>query len=154
MRRLKLTLGVLMIAALFVPLSECSHGKKPDAPPPPKPLAQKIFPRSDAHTDYDYGALRLAPSLNGAITAIAFAWPATFALCNRLVAGKRYAWIFFALELLLGAATIYWVYAVTEAGTRLWGAYFVFALTVAYTIAALMDFAASCQTKVFQMGGA
>jgi len=88
MRRLKLTLGVLMIAALFVPLSECSHGKKPDAPPPPKPLAQKIFPRSDAHTDYDYGALRLAPSLNGAITAIAFAWPLTFALCNRLVAGN------------------------------------------------------------------
>ncbi len=70
------------------------------------------------------------------------------------MAGKRYAWIFFALELLLGAATIYWVYAVTEAGTRLWGAYFVFALTIAYTIAALIDFAASCQTKVFQMGGA
>ncbi len=154
MRRLKLTLGVLMIAALFVPLSECSHGKKPETPPPPKTLAQKIFPRSNSHTDYDYGAIRLAPSLNGALTAVAFGWPLALALCNWRVAGKRHAWIFFALEVLLGAATIYWVYFTTAPGIRLWGAYFVFALIIAYTIAALRDFVTSFQAKVPQAGGA
>ena len=132
-----------MIAALFVPLSECSHGKKPDTPPQPKTFVQKIFPRSDAQTDYDYGATRLGPSLNGVLTLIAFGWPITLALLNRRVSGKRYAWIFYTLEVLLGAGTIYWIYAVTEAGTRLWGAYFVFALTIAYTIAALVDLGSS-----------
>ena len=145
MRKLKLTLGILMIAALFVPLSECSRGKKPDTPPPPKTFVQKIFPRSDAQTDYDYGATRLGPSLNGVLTLIAFGWPLTLALLNGSVAGKRRAWIFYTLEVLLGAGTIYWIYAVTEASTRLWGAYFVFTLTIAYTVVALVDLGRSLQ---------
>ena len=63
-----------MIAALFVPLSQCSRGGKTNAPPPPaKTGLQKIFPRSDAQTDYDYGATRIAPSLNGSLTLVAFA---------------------------------------------------------------------------------
>ena len=129
-----------MLAALFVPLSECSRGgKKPDTPPPPKTFVQKIFPRSDAQTDYDYGATRLGPSLNGVLTLIAFGWPLALALLNGRVSGKRRAWIFYTLEVLLGAGTIYWIYAVTEASTRLWGAYYVLALTIAYIIAALFD---------------
>ena len=70
---------------------------------------------------------------------IAFGWPLTLALLNGRVSGKRRAWIFYTLEILLGAGTIYWIYAVTEASTRLWGAYFVFSLTIAYIIAALVD---------------
>ena len=34
---------------------------------------------------------------------------------------------------------MWWIYAVTEAGTRLWGAYLVFALASAYAFAALVD---------------
>jgi hypothetical protein len=138
--KVKLTLGVLMIGALFVPLSECTHGgKAPATPPPPKTLVQKIFPRSDARTDYDYGAARLGPSLNGVLTLIAFGWPLGLALLGRRVAGKRRAWILYTLELLLCAGTIYWIHAVTEYATRLWGAYLVFSLTIAYAIAALID---------------
>ena len=119
-------------------------GKAP-ATPPPKTFVQKIFPRSDAQTDYDYGATRLGSSLTGVLTLIAFGWPLTLALLNGRVSGKRHAWIFYTLEVLLGAGTIYWIYAVTEASTRLWGAYFVFALTIAYIIAALVDLRTSLQ---------
>jgi hypothetical protein len=138
--KLKLTLGVLMIVALFVPLSQCAHGGKSNAlPPPAKTGLQKIFPRSDEQTDYNYGATRLAPSLNGALTLVAFGWPLVLALLGQRARGKRRAWLLYVLELLLCAGTIWWVYAVTEGGTRLWGAYFVFALTSAYAIAALVD---------------
>ena len=150
-RKLKPTLGILMIAALFVPLSECSRGDRTaDTPPPAKTLLQKIFPRSDAQTDYDYGATHLEPSLNGALTLVAFCWPLLLALLNGRVAGKGRARILYVLEIVLGAGTIFWIYAVTEAGTRLWGAYFVFGLTIVYTIAALMDLLVSCRARVPQ----
>ena len=140
MHKIKLTLGVLMIAALFAPLSQCSHGGKSNAlPPPAKTGWQKIFPRSDEQTDYDYGATRLAPSLNGGVTMVAFGWPLVLALLGRRAQGRRRAWLLYGLELLLCAGTLWWVYAVTEAGTRLWGAYFVFALASAYALAALVD---------------
>ena len=142
--KLKLTLGVLMIAALFVPLSQCSHGGKENAAPPPaKTGLQKIFPRSDAQTDYDYGAMRLEPSLNGVVTLVAFTWPLVLALLGRRAHGKRRAWPLHVLELLLCAGTIWFIYALTEGSTRLWGAWFVFALTTAYLIAAVVDLCAS-----------
>lgn len=129
-----------MIVALFAPLSQCSRGGKANAAPPPAKTGwQKIFPRSDAQTEYDYGATRLAPSVNGALTLVAFGWPLILALCGRRAQGKRRAWLFYGLELLLCAGTIWWIYAVTEGATRLWGAYLVFALTSAYAIATLVD---------------
>jgi hypothetical protein len=139
-RKAKLTLGLLMTCALFVPLSECSRGgERPATPPRSKTLVQKIFPRSDAQTDYNYGATRLGPSINGVLTSIAFGWPLLFALLNRRLSGQRRGWILYAFELLLGVGTIYWIYAVTEGGKRLWGAYLVFALTIAYVVAAMVD---------------
>jgi hypothetical protein len=129
-----------MIGALFVPLSECSHGgPKAATTPPPRTLVQKIFPQSDAQTDYNYGATRLGPSLNGLLTLTAFCWPLVLALLNRRVAGKRFAWLFYSLEILLAAGTIYWIWATTFGGTLLWGGYFVFALTTVYAIAAVID---------------
>lgn len=129
-----------MIAALFAPLSQCSRGGKSNAlPPPAKTGWQKIFPRSDEQTDYDYGATRLAPSLNGVLTLVAFGWPLVLALLGQRAQGKRRAWLFNGLEVLLCAGTMWWIYAVTEAGTRLWGAYLVFTLAGAYAFAALLD---------------
>lgn len=130
-----------MICALFVPLSECSRGGQRSGTPPPrsKTLVQKIFPRSDGQTDYNYGATRLGPSINGVLTLIAFGWPMLFALLNRRLAGKHFIWILYVFEILLGAGTIYWIYAVTEGGRRLWGAYLVCALTTIYVVAALAD---------------
>lgn len=140
MHKLKLTLGVLMIAALFVPLSECSHaGKANDLPPPAKTGIQKIFPRSDAKTEYSYGATRIGLSLQGASAVVAFSWPVVLVLLERRARGKRFAWLLYATEILLCAGTIWWIYAVSEAGKRLWGAYFVFALMGLYAIAALAD---------------
>jgi hypothetical protein len=131
---------MLMIAALFVPLTECSRGGKTTAvPAPPRTFLQKIFPRSDAQTEYDYGASRLGLSTNGVATLVAFGWPLVLALLNRRIAGKRRAWILYVLELLLCAGTIYWLHLATSVGTRLWGAYLVFALTIAYAVATLLD---------------
>jgi len=139
-QRIKLTLGILMLAALFVPLSQCSRGSKENAlPPPPKTGWQKIFPRSDAQVEYDYGAKHLDLSLHGVLSLVAFGWPFVLALLGRRVRGKRRAWILYALEILLCAGTGWWIYAVTEGGTRLWGAYFVFALVGVYGLTALRD---------------
>jgi hypothetical protein len=128
-----------MIGALFVPLSKCSRGGKEAAAPPPKTLVQKIFPRSNEQTDYDYGATRLGPSESGLLTLIAFGWPLVLALCNPRVASKRRAWILYTVELLLCAATIYWFYELTRFATRLWGVFMVFALVAVYALAAALD---------------
>ena len=143
-----------MIAALFVPLSECSRdGKPPTTPVPSRTLLQKIFPRSDAQTDYDYGVARLGLSINGIATLIAFGWPLVLALMNQSIAEKRRAWILHVLELLLCAGTIYWIHIATLAGKRLWGTYFVFALMVAYAIAALVDLASGRRHKFARQTG-
>ena len=143
-----------MIAALFVPLSECSHGgKAPITPVPSRTLWQKIFPRSDAQTEYDYGAVRLGLSINGIATLIAFGWPLVLALISQFIAGKRRAWILHVLELLLCVGTIYWIHLVTLVGKRLWGTYLVFALIVAYAIAALVDLATGWRRKFSRQAG-
>lgn len=143
-----------MIAALFVPLSECSRGgKPPTTSAPSRTLLQKIFPQSDAQTEYDYGAARLGLSLNGVATLIAFGWPLVLALINQSIAGKRRAWILHVLEILLCAGTIYWIHIATLAGKRLWGTYLVFALMVAYAIAAVVDLAANRRHKFLRPTG-
>jgi len=143
-----------MIAALFVPLSECSRSEVvPITPVPSRTLWQKIFPHSDAQTDYDYGASRLGLSISGIGTLIAFGWPLVFALINQSIAGKRRAWILPALELLLCAGTIYWIHLATLVGKRLWGTYLVFALMIAYAIAALVDLASGWRRKFSRQAG-
>jgi hypothetical protein len=143
-----------MIAALFAPLTECSRGAKASAVPvPPPTLWQKVFPRSDSQTDYNYGVARLSLSANGIATLVAFGWPLGFAPLNRRVAGKPRAWIFYLCELLLCAGTIYWLHLATLVGTPLWGAYFVFALTIAYATAALLDLALSLRRPREGPGG-
>ncbi|CAN5514996.1 hypothetical protein BH18VER2_BH18VER2_06160 [soil metagenome] len=144
-----------MIAALFVPLSECSHARKAnDLPPPPKTGMQKIFPRSDAQTEYSYGATRIGPSLHGASAVVAFGWPLLLALLERRALGKRRAWLLYVLELLLCAGTIWWIYAVSEGGRRLWGAYFVFGLMGLYAIAAVVDLSTKTRDRHQRTGSA
>jgi hypothetical protein len=139
-----LILGVLMIAALFVPLSKCSHGaKENDVPPPAKTGLQKIFPRDDPRTDYDYGVKRLAPSTYGALTLVAFGWPLAVALLGRRARGKRFVWLLYVLELLLCAGTIWWIYPLSDSARFLWGTYFVWVLVSTYAIAALLDLGTS-----------
>jgi hypothetical protein len=137
-----------MIAALFVPLSECSRGGQSPTPPvSSRTLLQKIFPQSDAETDYDYGAARLGLSINGFITLIAFGWALFLAFINRSIAGKRRAWILYVIEVLLCAGTIYWIHLATLVGKRLWGTYFVFVLMIAYAITALVDLMSGWRRK-------
>ena len=109
-----------MIAALFVPLSECSRGEKPPTTPvPSRTLLQKIFPRSDAQTDYDYGAARLGLSINGIATLIAFGWPLVLALMNQSIAEKRVPESSMCSSSCC-AGTICWIHIATLAGKRLW----------------------------------
>jgi hypothetical protein len=140
-QKTKLTLAILLLAALFLPLSKCSRGGKSAAPmlPAKKSFAQQIFPRSDPQTDYDYGFKHLKASLHGLVSLVAFGWPFVLALLNRRAAGKRFTPLFYLLELLLSAGTLYWLYAVTVVGTRLWGAYVVIGLVAGYALAALVD---------------
>jgi hypothetical protein len=143
-----------MIAALFVPLSECSRGgKSPTTPVPSRTLLHTVFPRSDAQTEYDYGATRLDLSISGVATLVAFGWPLVLALINQSIAEKRRAWILQVLELLLCAGTIYWIHVATLAGKRLWGTYLVFVLMVAYAIAASVDLASRWRHKFAPKSG-
>ena len=125
----------------------------PTIPVPSRTLWQKIFPKSDAQTDYDYGAARLGLSISGIATLIAFGWPLVLALINQSVAGKRRAWILHVVELLFCAGTIYWIHLATLAGRRLWGAYLVFTLMVAYAIATLADLASAWRRKFSRQAG-
>jgi hypothetical protein len=140
--KLKLVLGILMIAALFVPLSQCSHDRKENtAPSPPKTGVQKVFPRNDARTDYDYGAKHFDKRvLHGDLTLVAFGWPLGFALLGWRWRSKRFGWLLCGAEILLGAGTIWFIYTMSAFfGDRLWGAWFVMLLTSAYAAAAAVD---------------
>jgi len=144
-----------MIGALFAPLSQCSRGGKENAAlPPPKAGMQKIFPRNDAQTDYDYGAKHLDDlALRGDVTLVAFAWPLIFAFLGLRWRRQRYGWLLCIAEILLGAGTVWFIYALSDFGDRLWGAWLVIALTSAYTLAAVVDLCASWRGRSRRSGG-
>jgi hypothetical protein len=125
LRTIRLSMAIVLICAIFLPLSQCSqHGN--DSAPTPQALshARHFFPRSDTDYQYQYGVKDLDFSVGGVLTLIAFVWPLVFAIWSRRFGQPpRFWWIFYGAELLLCAGTIYLVGALTLGGRWLYGAY-------------------------------
>jgi hypothetical protein len=125
LQQIRLGAAIVLLCAIFLPLSQCSqHGD--DSAPTPQALshARHFFPRSDTDYQYQYGVKGLGLSLRGVLTLIAFVWPLGFAIWNRRFGQPpRFWWIFYGGELLLCAGTIYVVGALTLGGRWLYGAY-------------------------------
>ncbi len=124
-RKLRLAAAILLVCAVFLPLSECSQDEKhPQAAP--KSVVQRIHPQSNAQFSYQYGYRSIALDLSGLFTVIAFGWPLAFALAVRRNLHPRTKWVFRILELCLCTGTIYWLDVLSFHGfgaTWLYGAY-------------------------------
>jgi uncharacterized membrane protein len=135
LQKLRLIAAIVLICAIFLPLSQCSRqgqGQDHDVNSP-QALAHSrhLFPRSDDEYVYWYGISYVSTAyaspkdngLSGAVTLIAFLWPLGFAIWSRKSQFPRFWWVFYLVESLLCAGTIYWVYALTLGGRKLYGFY-------------------------------
>ena len=125
LRKLRLTAAIVLVCAIFLPLSECSQGQN-HPQTTQKSLAQRVYPQSNTEFSYQYGYRSISFDLMGVFTLLAFAWPVAFALFVRRNLRPRMKWAFRILELLLCAGTIYWLNVISFrsfGATWLYGAY-------------------------------
>jgi hypothetical protein len=124
-QKIRLSMAIVLLCAFFLPLSQCSHGPEAKDLRTPQAYshARHLFPRSDNEFRYQYAIEAIDFSLIGVLTLVAFSWPLAFAIWRRRFRPHRFWWIFYAVELLLSAGTAYWVYALTQGGRWLYGAY-------------------------------
>jgi hypothetical protein len=125
LRKLRLTAAIVLLCAIFLPLSECSQGPN-HSQTAQKSVAERLYPQSNADVSYQYGYRSIAFDLAGLFTMIAFAWPLTFALFVRRNLGPRMKWTFRASEVILCAGSIYWLNVLSFhsfGATWLYGAY-------------------------------
>jgi len=108
LRKLRLTASIVLLCAVFLPLSECSQGEN-HSQPAQKSVAQRLYPQSNTDFSYQYGYRSIGFDTMGLLTVLAFGWPLAFALFVRRNLQPRMKWTFRILELLLCAGTIYWL---------------------------------------------
>ncbi|HST29663.1 MAG TPA: hypothetical protein VLK27_02345 [Chthoniobacterales bacterium] len=134
-RKIRLGAAIVLICAIFLPLSQCSQnisggGPKTDVRTPQAfAHSRHLFPQSNAEYEYQYGIHFVHvgftdPKDNytaAGLTLIAFLWPLGFAIWSRRSKFPRFWWIFYSIELLLCAGTIYWIWALTMGGRLLYG---------------------------------
>jgi hypothetical protein len=121
LRRVRFVAAILLIGALFLPLSECS------------------LLRNDNSWGYGYEYIYSSVGVTvGAATVLAFFWPLIFVLLLRKRFGFRLRVFFQLLELLLCAGTIYWFNALAGGGKWLYGAYVGVVATVGFTCAGVV----------------
>ena len=133
MQKIRLGASIVLLCALFLPLSQCSHQENAQtASCTTCPLTAKLFPRSNDQVSYVYAVGELEPGVRGAMTLLAFTWPLLFVLLGRKQPGERFAWAQYLCELFLGAGTLYWLHSLTLFGHWLYGAYVVVAATIVF----------------------
>ena len=124
-RKLRLTAAIVLLCAIFLPLSECSQDEN-HSRTAQKSVAQRLYPQSNAEFSYQYGYRSIGFDTMGLFTVLAFAWPLGFALFVRRKLRPRMKWVFRILELLLCGGTIYWLNVLSFhsfGATWLYGAY-------------------------------
>ena len=148
LQKIRLGAAIILVCAIFLPLSQCSFHDYPGDINTPQALAhaRHLFPRGDNDFQYYYGIEYLQAALvspkgntvNGALTLIAFLWPLAFAIWSRKSTLPRFWWIFRSGELLLCAGTAYWVYTLTVGGRWLYGFYVAEAAIAIYACTTLI----------------
>jgi hypothetical protein len=126
LRKLRLTAAVVLVSAIFLPLSECS---KSDNHPPvvSKSFSETLFPQTNADFSYQYGFRYINFTVLGIVTLLAFVWPLLFVVFADKRTSLRARRVLSLLELLLCAGSLYWVHAIMLEGRWLYGAYIVLA---------------------------
>ena len=127
LQRIRLIAAIVLVCAIFLPLSECSRRDDKNFVPPQKTLSQHLFPQDNNDFVYWYVIGIVRPSTwQGAIFAlIALLWPLAAFLFDKKLARKRFGWLIYILELALCYGTIYWLSLFTALGRWLYGAYVV-----------------------------
>jgi hypothetical protein len=133
LQKIRLVAAIVLVCAIFLPLSQCSRTGAIQDVNSPQAFAHSrhLFPRTDDTYEYWYGisyvrAAYASPKDNGALgalTLIAFLWPLGFATWSRKSQFRRFWWIFYLIESLLCAETIYLIHALTQGGRWLYGFY-------------------------------
>lgn len=147
--KIRLGAAIILLCAIYLPLSQCSRNGENLKPPTTQALAHSrhLFPRSDSDYEYQYAikdviAVGTNPKdngLRGVMTLVAFLWPLGFAIWSSKSEFPRFWWIFFAGELLLCAGTAYWIYALAygTSGRWLYGGYVAEGAIAVYAITTL-----------------
>jgi len=152
LQRIRLIAAIVLVVAIFLPLSECSRRDDKNFVPPQKTLSQQVFPQDNNDFVYWYAIGIVRPSTwQGAIFAlIALLWPLTAFLFDKKLAQKRFGWLIYVLELALCWGTIYWLSLFTAMGRWLYGAYVVVVATGIFACATLVLLIFSIQSFVSQ----
>lgn len=136
LRRVRLIAAIVLICAIFLPLSECS--KQPiNSHPFGKSISERLFPRTNGDFSYQYGYEYVDLSIGGALAVLAFTWPLIFALFFRRRFRSRLRLFLQVLEVLLCAGTIYVIHALAFGDRWLYGLYVGVAAVAAFTCAGL-----------------
>jgi hypothetical protein len=114
LRKVRSVASIVLLLAAVMPLSECSF---------------------DSHRIYAFEFVYGFGPAIGIITALAYIWPLVFVVLLRKRFGPRLRGLFQALELLLCAGSIYWIYQLALGGKWLYGAYTGISAVAVFTIA-------------------
>jgi hypothetical protein len=139
-QKIRMGAAIVLLCAIFLPLSQCSQHGDNSSPPTSQALAHShhLFPRSDADFQYEYGIGELGFSGRGLLTLVAFAWPLALLIWSQRLRHSRFLWILYVAELFLCAGTVYWLGALTMGGRLLYGAYIVVSATAVYALSTLV----------------
>jgi hypothetical protein len=139
LQRIRLICAIVLVIGLFLPLSECSRHEHATSPAKPKTFLQHAFPQDNDDFVYDYAFTKIKPSSwqAGGLGLVALLWPIVFFFITRKRAERRRVWIFYLIEVLLAAGTLYWLHLFTALGDWLYGAYVVCFATVVYGLTSL-----------------
>ncbi len=140
LRKVRLIASVVLLCAVFLPLSECSQGEGHPMPKS-KSVGQELYPQSTSDVSYQYAYRTFGFDGWTAFTIIAFLWPAVFLLLSRQPGSARKRLILRVFEILLCAGSIYWVNVLTYhafGATWLYGAYIAVAAVFIFTLCGIV----------------
>jgi hypothetical protein len=125
LRKIRIGAAIILLCAIFLPLSECSRHEREQSPQPSKSLSQQLFPQDNDDFAYQYaiGVMRFSTWQAGGFALLALLWPLGFLFLNKKLQPRRFAWSVYLFELLLCVGSIYWLHLFTALGRWLYGAY-------------------------------
>jgi hypothetical protein len=134
--------AVLLLAAMFLPLSRCAH----QADPADSPGAASRYTYTWAWTDFDAG------SAGSWLIFLAFLWPVPFVIREMLPGRRSPAWLS-AVQLLPAAGAILLVYYRTFLDELWVGGYLAYVAVGCYAAALLVEIAVAIGQRASRKGG-